>query len=33
VDLDDPSDCAAKFRSNAQYGGIVFAAIVAGKLI
>ena len=33
VDLDDGEDCAAKFRSNAAYGGIVFAAIVAGKLV
>ena len=32
VDLDDRDDCAAKFKSNSVYGGIVFAAIVAGKL-
>ena len=32
VDLDDPEDCAAKFRSNNAYGAMVFAAIVAGKL-
>jgi len=32
VDLDDPEDCADKFRSNATYGGLVFAAAVAGKL-
>ena len=29
----DGEDCAAKFRSNGtQYGAIVFAACVAGKL-
>ena len=32
VDLNDRDDCAAKFKSNSVYGGIVFAAIVAGKL-
>ena len=33
VNLDDGEDCAAKFRSNGtQYGAIVFAACVAGKL-
>lgn len=32
VDLDDREDCAAKFKSNSVYGGIVFASIVAGKL-
>ena len=31
VDLDDPEDCAAKFRSNAAYGAMVFASAVAGK--
>ena len=31
VDLDDPEDCAAKFRSNATYGGLVFLSAVAGK--
>ena len=33
VNLDDGEDCASKFRSNGtQYGAIVFAACVAGKL-
>ena len=32
VDLDDRDDCARKFKSNGTYGGLVFAAIVAGKL-
>jgi 4-hydroxybenzoate polyprenyltransferase len=32
VDLDDRDDCAGKFKSNGTYGGLVFAAIVAGKL-
>jgi 4-hydroxybenzoate polyprenyltransferase len=33
VNLDDGDDCASKFRSNGtQYGAIVFAACVAGKL-
>ena len=31
VDLDDPEDCAAKFRSNATYGGAVFLSAGAGK--
>jgi 4-hydroxybenzoate polyprenyltransferase len=31
VDLDDPEDCAAKFRSNATYGALVFLSAVAGK--
>ncbi len=32
VDLDDPGDCMAKFKSNKLFGLIVFAAIVAGGL-
>ena len=32
VDIDDPADCLAKFRSNQWLGAIVFAAIVAGQL-
>ena len=32
VDLDDPEQCARKFKSNAGYGALVFAAAVAGKL-
>ncbi len=31
VDLDNPADCMAKFRSNALFGAIVFVAIVIGK--
>lgn len=30
--VDSPADCGAKFKSNATYGGLVFAAIVVGKL-
>ena len=30
VDLDDPADCLAAFRSNTVFGWIVLAAIVAG---
>jgi 4-hydroxybenzoate polyprenyltransferase len=32
VDIDDPEDCLAKFRSNRDCGLIVFAAIIAGQL-
>ncbi len=32
VDIDDPADCLAKFKSNAWAGALVFAAIVAGQL-
>jgi 4-hydroxybenzoate polyprenyltransferase len=32
VDLDSPRDCMATFVSNKWYGGIVFAAIVSGRL-
>ena len=32
VDLDSPSDCAAKFRSNSQLGGMIFASCVLGRL-
>lgn len=28
----DAADCGAKFRSNATFGGIVFAAIVVGRV-
>lgn len=30
VDLDDPADCLAKFKSNRWFGWLVLAAIVAG---
>ncbi|MEK9660516.1 MAG: 4-hydroxybenzoate octaprenyltransferase [Alphaproteobacteria bacterium] len=32
IDFDDPRDCLAKFRSNRDFGLIVLAAIVAGRL-
>jgi 4-hydroxybenzoate polyprenyltransferase len=32
VDLASPADCGAKFRSNVQLGGIVWAATLAGHL-
>ncbi len=32
VDLDDSADCAAKFRSNAWYGALLFAGILADRL-
>jgi len=31
VDLQSPADCAAKFKSNAELGGVVFAAAVLGR--
>jgi 4-hydroxybenzoate polyprenyltransferase len=33
VDIDNPADCLAKFRSNRFVGWLVFAGIVAGHLI
>ncbi len=33
VRLDCPQDCMAKFVSNKWYGGLVFAGIVAGRLL
>jgi len=33
VDLNNREDCAAKFRSNSTYGALVFAGIVAGKVL
>ena len=32
VDLASPTDCAAKFRSNSQLGGLIFASCVLGRL-
>ena len=32
VDLDDPKDCLAKFRSNRVIGWILLAGIVLGRL-
>ena len=31
VDIDDAADCLAKFKSNGLFGGLIFAAIVAGQ--
>jgi 4-hydroxybenzoate polyprenyltransferase len=33
VDLDDPADCLAKFRSNRWIGWILLVGIVAGRLV
>ena len=33
VDIDEPRDCLAKFQSNRAFGAILFAAIIAGKVI
>ena len=33
VDIDNPADCRAKFTSNNWLGAIIFAAIVAGRLV
>ncbi len=32
VDIDDPKDCLAKFKSNRDFGLILFAALVAAQL-
>ncbi len=31
VDIDDPADCLAKFRSNRWVGWLLLAGIVAGR--
>jgi 4-hydroxybenzoate polyprenyltransferase len=33
IDFDDPRDCLAKFKSNRDFGLIVLAAIIAGRLV
>lgn len=33
VDLEDGADCAAKFVSNSWYGGVLWAGIVADRLL
>ena len=33
ADLDDPENLAARFRSNAAYGAIVFGGVVGGRLL
>ena len=32
VELDDPADCLAKFKSNRLFGWILLAGIVAGQV-
>ena len=31
LDLDDPDDCLAKFKSNRLFGWLVLAAVAAGR--
>lgn len=33
VDLNNPDDCASKFRSNTQLGYVMFMGIVLGNLL
>lgn len=33
VDLNNPDDCASKFRSNTQLGFVMFMGIVLGNLL
>jgi len=33
VDLDNPDDCLAKFKSNTQLGAVMFIGIVLGTLL
>jgi 4-hydroxybenzoate polyprenyltransferase len=33
VDIDDPADCLAKFRSNHIVGWLMLAGIVGGRLL
>lgn len=33
IDFDDPKDCLTKFRANRDFGLIIFAAAIAGKLV
>ena len=33
VDIDDPHDCLAKFRSNRLFGWLVLAALIAGQVV
>ena len=32
VDIDDPADCLAKFKSNRTFGLILLAALAAGQI-
>ena len=33
VDLEDPADCGRTFASNGTYGALVFAGVVADRLL
>ena len=33
VDIDDPADCLAKFRSNRAVGWLMLAGIVVGRIV
>lgn len=33
VDIDDPKDCLAKFKSNRLYGWLIFAGIIVGRVV
>jgi 4-hydroxybenzoate polyprenyltransferase len=33
LDVDDPVNCLARFRSNRDFGALVFAAILADMVI
>jgi 4-hydroxybenzoate polyprenyltransferase len=33
LDLNDPKDCLAKFKSNQTVGLMIFAAIVLGRVV
>jgi 4-hydroxybenzoate polyprenyltransferase len=32
VNIDDPKDCLAKFKSNREFGFLIFIGIIAGRL-
>jgi 4-hydroxybenzoate polyprenyltransferase len=32
LDLDDPRSCLLRFRSNREFGALVFLALLAGKV-
>ena len=32
LDLDDPGSCLVRFRSNREFGWLVFLALLAGKV-
>jgi len=33
IDLDDPVDCLVKFKSNRMFGWLLFAAMIAGRVV